>query len=223
MTNTGSAAVTVHLSTRSLTKALASHSGSFCLQPGTATKACPANTGTFVRESGFTQTYQAVPFTVPASTSSAGSRLVFTADYPNTGQDSVLQLALLEPDGTYAGYSHPQGLGDFADVEVANPPAGTWTAVFFTSRTTALPTIGTSGTIQWDASTRVRTGQRGQPENADDLAGHTGTATLRLSRLQPRATKANLSSSPVPAHTTIPVTQRTIVRSPRASASSRAC
>lgn len=212
--NTGSAVETVHLSTRSLTKALASHSGSFCLQPGKATKACPANTGTFVRESGFTQTYQAVPFTVPASTSSAGSRLVFTADYPNTGQDSVLKLALLEPDGTYAGYSQPQGQADFADVEVADPPAGTWTAVFFTSKDDAsADLIGTRGTIRWNASTLgYAPASAVSPRTLTISPGHTGTATLRLRA----ATAAGDQSESVVITgagntTTVPVTQRTLI------------
>jgi hypothetical protein len=36
----------------------------------------------------------------------------------------------------------------YADVEVANPPAGTWTAVFFTEQDSATPGgVGTSGTF----------------------------------------------------------------------------
>ena len=61
-------------------------------------------------------------FTVPAT--AKPSRLEFAADYPFSGQTLVLHVALLEPDGTYAGYSVPQGLADYANVQVANPPAG---------------------------------------------------------------------------------------------------
>jgi hypothetical protein len=154
VTNTGSSSEKVSLSTRALTAELGSHSGSFCLQPGKATASCPANTGTFVREFGATQVYQAVHFDVPAATGSEPTRLVFHSAYPFKGQNSVLHVALLEPDGTYASYSEPQGLADFADNEVANPPAGQWTAIFFTSKNDASDgTVGTHGKIRWSANT----------------------------------------------------------------------
>ena len=60
------------------------------------------------------------------------SRLLFSADYQDTGQGSLLHVALFEPDGTYAAYSIPQGLADFAETEVTDPAPGRWTALFFT-------------------------------------------------------------------------------------------
>ena len=157
------------------------------MQPGTPTAACPANTGSFPIWSGVTEVYQAESFTVPPT--SGPSRLEFSADYPYTGQTSLLHFALFEPNGTYAGYSLPQGLGDYAHVEVANPPPGRWTAVFFTEKDGATPGgVGTSGTIQWDASTwqyapaapispaviRLGPGQTGTRQPAADQPGDRG-------------------------------------------------
>ena len=152
LTNAGPA-TTVHLSTRALlSHKTGNDSGSFCMQPGTPTASCPANTGSFPIWSGVTEVYQNETFTVPSTTGT--SRLEFAADYPYTGQTSLLHFALIEPDGAYAGYSLPQGLGDYGNVEVTDPPAGKWTAVFFTEQDGATAgAIGTSGTIQWDAST----------------------------------------------------------------------
>ena len=153
LTNTGSSPVTVQLSSRALPDAPTSpQSGSFCMQPGAATADCPANTGVFPIWSGVNEVYQDQSFTVPTTT--GASVLKFAADYPFTDQTSLLHFALLEPDGTYAAYSLPQGLGDFGQVEVTNPPPGTWTAVFFTEQDGATAGgIGTGGTVQWSADT----------------------------------------------------------------------
>ncbi len=128
LTNTGSAATVVGLSSRALTdKVYDSGVNQFTIDPVKPT----TNTGTFPIWSGVTEIYQTEDFTVPASSS---SRLVFSADYQNTHQTSLLHFALFEPNGSYAAYSDPQGLGDYGEVEVANPPAGKWTALFFTEQ-----------------------------------------------------------------------------------------
>ena len=90
--------------------------------PARPTPDCPANTGAFPIWSGVLETYEEQTFTVPHTKGT--SRLDFTSDYQFTGQGSLMHIALLEPDGTYAGYSIPQGLADFERIEVANPPAG---------------------------------------------------------------------------------------------------
>lgn len=149
ITNPGPVPAPVLLSTRALSRKI-SDSGvqTFTMDPGNPT----TNTGTIQIWSGVTEVYQTETFNVPRTDPWTPSRLVFSADYQYTGQTSLLHFALFEPDGTYAGYSVPQGLGDYGEVEVANPPAGTWTAEFFTAQDTA-NYIGTSGLVQWDAST----------------------------------------------------------------------
>jgi hypothetical protein len=212
VTNTGTSSVTVNLSTRKLTQRVASQSSSFCMQPGTATVGCPANTGSFPIWSGVTEVYQDETFTVPAT--SGTSRLQFAADYQFTGQSSLLHFALIEPDGTYAGYSLPQGLGDYGEIEVANPPAGTWTAVFFTEQDGATAgAVGTSGTVQWNASTYQATA--GGSLSAPSLTIAAGaTASVNLSVKSPRVsgdTDQAVVVSSGAATTTIPVTVRTTI------------
>jgi Subtilase family len=216
VTNTSSHPVRVRLSTRGLTRQVGSQTGSFCLQPGTPTAACPANTGSFAIWSGVTEVYQIEHFTVPRA--GRPSRLNFSADYQDTGQTSDLHFALLEPNGTYAGYSLPQGLGDYGNVQVANPPPGRWTAVFFTEQDGATTGgVGTSGTIQWQASTSRY--QRGAPVSPSVLYLHPGqTGTASLSLTSPSAagdTAQSVVVSDGRQQTTIPVVVRTAVATNR--------
>jgi hypothetical protein len=216
ITNTSARSERVSLSTRALTRPIGNDSGSFCLQPGTPTASCPANTGSFAIWSGVTEVYQTEHFTVPHTRGLA--RLNFSADYPDTGQTSLLHFALLEPNGTYAAYSDPQGLADFGNVQVANPPAGTWTAVFFTERSGATSGgVGTSGTVQWDASTSVY--QPAAPVWPSELRigpGQTRTATVALTSQSAAGDAAQSVVVDSDGHqTTIPVVVRTEIRTGR--------
>ena len=108
----------------------------------------------------------------------------------------------------------PQGLADYADVEVANPPAGKWTAVFFTERDNAMPgDLGTSGPIQWDAGTySFASGDQVAPGSLTIPAGATRTATLDVtSPGQPGDTSESVVVSSGSTQTTVPVTVRTFV------------
>jgi len=216
VTNTGNSPVTVHLATRKLTHQVANQTGSFCLNPSSSSISCgPPTTNTFPIWSGVTEVYQEETFTVP--TTRAPSRLNFSADYPYTGQSSLLHVALIDPTGAYAGYSLPQGLADYANVQVANPAAGTWTAVFFTEQDGATGTgsIGTSGTIQWQATTS-EFAQAGRiwPASLRIAPGATSTATfIARSGFDSGDTAQSIVLSTVGGATnTIPVTVRTVVR-----------
>jgi Subtilase family len=212
ITNSGSSSANVQLSTRTLGPRVGDDHGSFCMQPGTPTVSCPANTGDFPIWSGVDEVYEEQSFDVPHT--GQPSRLVFTADYQFTGQNSVVHVALLEPDGTYAGYSQPQGLADFADVEVANPPAGKWTAVFFTEKNGATEGgVGTSGPVQWDASTfGFSPGDQIAPGSLTIPAGATRTAELDVtSPAQSGDTSESVVVSSGDTQTSVPVTVRTIV------------
>jgi hypothetical protein len=212
VTNTGSAAVDVHLSTRALTTHVATQAGSFCLNPSATTSSCgPSTANTFAIWSGVTEIYQEEAFTVPTTTSP--SRLNFSADYLNTGQSSLLHVALFDPTGAYAGYSLPQGLADYANIQVANPTAGAWTAVFFTVQNGASGT-GTSGTIQWAAAeSEFAPAGKISPSTLAIAAGHTSTATFTAGASSISGDTAQsivLSTTGGPVNT-IPVTVRTLV------------
>jgi Subtilase family len=210
LTNTGSSTAKVFLSTRALTTTAGNSHGSFCMQPGTPTVSCPANTGTFPIFSGVNEVYQVEHFTVPAVGSSGGD-LEFASDYQNNAQTSVLHFALFSPNGTFEAYSEPQGFADFGQVEVSDPTPGTWSAVFFTEANGATAgAVGTSGTIQWDAKT-MRFGPAGKvsPASVTIAAGRTVSTHVRL--VDPVAAGDSAEAVAVSSgsqHTTIPVTIR---------------
>jgi len=208
LTNTGSAAVTVGLSTRALShKVYGTGVREFTMDPIAPT----TNMGAFPIWSGVSEVYQTETFKVPAA---SGSRLVFQTDYQDTGQSSLLHIALFDPSGTYAGYSDPQGLGDYGEVEVTNPAAGQWTALFFTEQNGALKGgIGTSGTVQWDATTwRYESAATVSPSSLTIAPGATATASVSITdpRLAGDTSESVVVSSPV-GQTTVPVTVRTTI------------
>jgi hypothetical protein len=208
VTNTGADTVTVNLSTRALAATpVASQSGEFCMQPDTPKPGCPANTGSFPIWTGVSDAYQDVHFTVPSTT--GPSRLEFAAGHSYTNQSALLNFALLEPNGAYAAYSLPQGLGDYGEVEVTNPPPGKWTAVFFTEGAD----IGTSGTIRWSADTFTYDGGGTIVPSSLILApGQTAVAQLLLtsSSVSGDSSQSVVVSS-IYGTTTVPVTVRTTI------------
>ena len=211
LTNTGPLWEHVDLSTRALSHEV-SDSGvqSFTMDPSSPT----ANSGVTQIWSGVSEVYQTETFTVPWTDPRAPSRLLFSADYQFTGQGSLLHIALFEPDGTYAAYTLPQGLGDFAEAEVANPTPGTWTALFFTEEDGATPGgLGTSGPIQWDAQTwQYAAAGSITPSWLNIAPGQTATATLSLTTPSSAGdTDQSIVISSFGGQTTIPVTVRTVV------------
>ena len=140
----------VSLSTRALTTLVSTSTGSACLNPTTSTITCgPPTPDTFKRETGSTQVYVEQQFTVP-STGKGKSRLNFSAALPAQSTNlSILKVALYAPNGAYAGYSIPQGVSNYANIQVANPKPGMWTAVLFDTRNNSAE----QGTVSWEADT----------------------------------------------------------------------
>ena len=212
LTNTGMSPERVDLSTRALTNQV-SDSGvqTFTMDPSNPT----TNSGTMPIWSGVTEVYQTETFNVPRTDPRSPSRLLFSADYQFTGQGSVLHVALFEPDGTYAAYSEPQGLGDFAETEVTNPVPGRWTALFFTEQDGATGP-GSSGT-RGASSGMPKPGSTSRPGSITPSGlvippGRTATATLSLTT--PAAagdTDQSIVVSSADGQTSIPVTVRSVV------------
>lgn len=210
LTNPGDRPAFVHLSTRALSqKTYDSGTQAFYMNSASLTE----NSGTFQIWSGVTEVYQVESFQVPPA--GAGSRLVFSADYQDTNQTSPLHFALFEPDGSYAAYSEPQGLGGYSQVEVANPPPGRWTALFFTELNGATPdATGTTGPVQWDASVwRYAPSGSVTPSSLAIAPGQTATATLDVTTpASPGDTSLSVVvSSGLGQATTVPVTVRSTV------------
>ena len=210
VTNTGSNPVTVNLSTRTLTTQVGHQGGTFCLNPRSANISCgPPTANSFAIWSGVIESYQEETFTVPAT--SGPSRLNFSADYQFTGQGSLLHVALYDPTGAYAGYSLPQGLSDFQNIQVADPKAGTWTAVFFTQK----GNNGTKGPIDWSADTwTYGPGGNIKPGSLHLNPGETKTAnfTAKSPNGPGDTAQSIVLNSSDGSTTTVPVTVRTLIK-----------
>jgi hypothetical protein len=198
--NTGTHAVTVKPTIRQLVQS-SSVIGSVTMDPSS-----PATQPMFPIWSGFEETYQTSTFTVPAHT----DRLKFAAAWTDTGQTSLLHVALFGPNKYYAGYSLPQGQGDYSEIEVAAPQAGTWTAVFFTEFDgDAAGAAGTSGAVPYTASFwKYQSIGTASPHSIHIGAGQTKTVTVKLSTpVNPGDTAASLEVGSI----SVPITLRTQV------------
>jgi len=143
VTNTGAKTTVVTVAARGLVPAGAV-AGHVVLDPSLGT-----SQPKFTIWSGAKEIYQRATFNVPKGL----DRLKLMAAYTYTNQTSLLHVALFDPHGNFAGYSLPQGLGDFADVEVASPVPGKWTAVYFTVWDGfGSGNLGTVGAVPWTAT-----------------------------------------------------------------------
>jgi len=87
---------------------------------------------TFTYYNGATWVYKKVTFTVP----SGGLRLLARMAFQATGPNDIVRLTLLDPSGRFVANSRPQGgsaPANYANVDVRNPIAGTWTAVLYSA------------------------------------------------------------------------------------------
>jgi Subtilase family len=213
ITNEGSNTETVQLATRTLDKKVASHTGSFCLNPKARRISCgPPTAKSLVYFSGIKEVYAEKTFKVPHTNDP--SRLNVSATYPaGPQQTSPLHVALFAPGGAYAGYSEPQGFGNYANVQVANPKAGTWTAVFFTVKNSR-GEFGTQGKIRWEADT-WSFGKAGSitPSSLTLAPGQTQSATFTAQSPNVPGDKAeSILVNSDSGRNTIPVTIRTLVK-----------
>jgi len=210
ITNNGKVSVKVSLSTRKLATKVATSTGTACLNPTSGTIACgPPTPNTFLRETGSTQVYVERQFTVP-STSGKKSRLNFTAALPAQSTNySILKVALYAPNGAYAGYSIPQGISNYANIQVANPAAGKWTAVLFDTK----HDDAEQGTVKWEADTwTFGAGGTISPSSMTIAPGHTSLANykVKLPAVPGDTSQSIVVNSGNGTINTIPVTIRTL-------------
>jgi Subtilase family len=210
LTNTGDHAATIALATRALvpTQTL---NGAITLNPSVR-----AHLPTFPVWSGAPEVYRTVALHVGRGV----GRIQLQAAYEYTGQDSLLHVALFTPSGALAGYSNPQGIGDFADVEVSRPAPGTWTAAFFTLVDGFHGQRGTAGRVPY-TFTQLAFANTGTvtPASLTLAPGASGAVTYHDTLLAAPGDRAasivlrttDVGSSAAATVTSIPVTLRTFV------------
>ena len=138
LTNVGSAGQTFTTRLRALsTSKLSDDRGDVTLNPATDPQ--------FLDNLGVSQGYREIQFTVPVG----ADRIDAALAYP--GPKTVVNMTLFDPSGRFTAFTYhfPGEPSDYAHIDVRNPPAGTWTAVFFTPN----DSDGFTGAVHYDIST----------------------------------------------------------------------
>jgi hypothetical protein len=137
---------------------------------GSQTQTVPLSATTsprFVDGFGRNRAFTTTTFTVPPGATRLGGAIAWA------GPGFVVRLVLLEPDGTYAGFTLPQGAGNYGFADVPSPVPGTWTAVLYTAASAA----GFTGNVQL-TTTSFGTGRGGVAVPADFVLGPHQTRTV---------------------------------------------
>ncbi len=91
---------------------------------------------TFTYYNGAQWAFKEVRFSVPSGAQRLLTRMAWNGQTNAAGVTPVVRLSLLAPDGTFVANSRPQGgpaSANYANVDVRNPAAGTWTAVLYSA------------------------------------------------------------------------------------------
>jgi hypothetical protein len=199
LTNTGSASQTVAIGGRQLGPNQDVQGGSVTLSD----KSSPQ----FVNYQGITNNYETFSFNVAPGMNRLDASIAYPGN-PNLGNNARVRLILVDPEGRFAAHSLPQGVGNFGNVDVVEPVAGTWTGVIFSDVAVA---GGTNGVVPWRVQTQkyIKFGKV-SPKSVTLSPGQSGVVSIDETTPPLASDRAGsiVFSSPTSGTTTIPVTLR---------------
>lgn len=159
-----------------------------------------------------------VKFTVPSGQARLNASIAYQGAGPSTDYSAAVNISLISPSGQLAETSSPQGTGNYGNAQVADPAAGTWTALVFGNPSSE---GGTVGPVLFGASTATWAPFGTLSASTLTLApGASKSFTLTVpTPVQPgdEAGSVVLTNRAAPsfaAFTTIPVTLRSLVPTP---------
>jgi len=142
VTNTGSSPQSVHVQGRTFGSESNIQKGHVTLTDGVNAQ--------FANYQGLQNNYAVFSFQVPGDTDRLNASIAYPGD-PTNGLNARVRLILIDPQGRFAAHSLPQGVGNFGNVDVRQPSAGTWTGVIFGD---VAADNGTNGRVPWRVSTQ---------------------------------------------------------------------
>jgi subtilisin family serine protease len=162
-----------------------------------------------------------VKFTEPSGQARLDASIAYQGAGPSTDFNAAVNISLISPGGRLAETSDPQGTGNYSNAQVANPAAGTWTALIFGNPSNF---GGTVGPVQFGASTATWAPFGTLSTSSLTLApGASKTVTLTVPTPTSPGDQSGsvvLTNSAGPAFTTvstIPVMLRSLVPTPAPS------
>jgi hypothetical protein len=201
LTNDGAKTQSVSLHGRTLGPDQNTQTGTVALEDATSNQ--------LIDFADFPNNYATFKVNVPAGQ----SRLDVSIAYPGDTSTllSPVTLTLIDPKGRYAANSDPQGFGNYGNVDVRTPVAGTWTAIV---NDITMKTGGYNGNVSWQAVTEQYQGFGSVSPSSFSLAAGaskkvTFTATAPSAPGDYAASLAINSNLGGP--TSIPVTVRSLV------------
>jgi subtilisin family serine protease len=202
VTNNGAQTQTIALSTRTL--------GAYqTLKRATVTLSDTASPNV-IDWQGINDNVETVKFNVPSGQNRLDAAIAFQNAFAASGLNARVRLTLIDPNGNLAGYSVPQGDGNYGDIQVTNPAAGQWTAYIY-SRDSA--DGGTTGPVVFAASSATYT-TFGQVTPSSVTLAPGQSANVRLNVSTPSApgdTSGAILLGDSGSTTTVPVTLRSLV------------
>jgi hypothetical protein len=139
---------------------------------------------TYVDSLGRTVTFTKKTFVVRKGT----ARLDAKASFPGQA-GPLVRMTLLDPKGTFSGYSLPQGVGNLAHVDIQHPVVGRWTAVLFTVHN---PTQYTGNVLLRTTSFRASSAGSVTPSHFTLASGASRRVTIRTKAPNAEATASAL-------------------------------
>jgi hypothetical protein len=214
ITNNGSRPQTVSLSTRTL--------GAYTPIDSTAVTLSDAASPHIIDWQGIRDNVEPVSFRVPAGANRLNADIAFQNASP-TDLNARVRLTLVDSNGNLAGYSVPQGDGNYGDIQVTDPAPGRWTAYIY-SRDSA--DGGTTGPVLFGASVASYTSFGSvSPSSVTLGAGKSAPVTLTVNTpsapgdqsgaivLSTAGGPSAFANNGVSRVTTVPVTLRSLVPS----------